>query len=72
MVKPEEILEDLETIRREIEKLGASISIGVSYGVIANIKARNRREAYRNITVKNAFKALREAKRKGGNRILVR
>ena len=72
MIKPEEVLGDLEKIRREIEKLGASLSIGVSYGVIVNIKARNRREAYENITVKNALKALREAKRKGGNRIVVK
>ena len=72
MTKPEEVLSDLEKIRREIEKLGASLSIGVSYGVIVNIKARNRREAYENITVKNALKALREAKRKGGNRIVIK
>lgn len=72
MIKPEEVLGDLEKIRREIEKLGASLSIGVSYGVIVNIKARNRREAYENITVKNALKALREAKRKGGNRIVIK
>ncbi|OYT50817.1 MAG: hypothetical protein B6U76_12065 [Desulfurococcales archaeon ex4484_217_2] len=72
MIKPEEVLGDLEKIRREIEKLGATLSIGVSYGVIVNIKARNRREAYENITVKNALKALREAKRKGGNRIVIK
>ncbi len=72
MTKPEEILDDLEKIRKEIEKLGATISIGVSYGIIINIKPKNRREAYRNITVKNALKALREAKRKGGNRIVVK
>jgi len=72
MTKPEEVLSDLEKIRREIEKLGASLSIGVSYGVLINIKARNRREAYENITVKNALKALREAKRKGGNRIVIK
>jgi len=72
MTKPEEVLSDLEKIRREIEKLGSTLSIGVSYGVIVNIKARNRREAYENITVKNALKALREAKRKGGNRIVIK
>ena len=72
MIKPEEVLGDLEKIRKEIEKLGATLSIGVSYGVIVNIKARNRREAYENITVKNALKALREAKRKGGNRIVIK
>jgi len=72
MTKPEEVLDDLEKIRKEIEKLGATLSIGVSYGVIINIKARDRREAYKNITVKNALKALKEAKRKGGNRIVIK
>ena len=71
MVKPEEVIEDLENIRRNIEKLGATLSIGVSYGPLDVIKARNRREAYSGLTVKRALKALREAKRKGGNKIII-
>ncbi len=72
LTRPEEVIKDLEQIRKEIEKLGASLSIGVSYGPIIAVKARTRREAYSNITVKNALKALREAKKKGGNKIVVK
>lgn len=71
LVKPEEIIGDLKNIKRAMEKLGVTLSIGVSYGPLDIIKARSRREAYSGFTVKKALKALREAKRKGGNRIVI-
>jgi len=71
MVKPEEVIKDLENIRRNVEELGATVSIGISYGPLDVIKAKNRREAYSGLTVKKALKALREAKRKGGNKIII-
>lgn len=70
-VRPEEIMEDLERIRVEIKRMGGSISMGVAYGPIYPRKARNRREAYSSATAKLALKALREAKRLGGDRIVV-
>jgi len=71
LVEPVEIMDDLENIRREIEKLGVTISIGVAYGPITGRKASNRRDAYKGYTRKIALKALKEAKRLGGNRIIV-
>lgn len=70
-VEPSEVLGDLEVIRARIEELGSSISIGVSYGPLPSIRYRSRRGVYKSTTVKMAFKALREAKRRGGNRIVV-
>ncbi len=70
-VKPEEIIDDLKRIKAEIEKLGASISIGVAYGPLEPVKVRCRRDAYSGITRRKALKALREAKRKGGNKIVI-
>ena len=70
-VTPDEIKEDLELIRRRIEELGASISIGVAYGPILGFKARGRRGAYSGATRRLALKALKEAKRLGGNKIII-
>lgn len=70
-VKPNEILDDLEKIREEISRLNASISIGVAWGPISGKVALNRREAYIGVTRRKAFKALKKAKRLGGNRIII-
>lgn len=70
-VEPNEVLEDLEKIRRRVEELGGSLSIGVAYGPSITIKAKSRREAYLSPLVRMATKALRKAKRSGGNRMKV-
>lgn len=70
-VEPREILRDLEDIRARIEELGSSISIGVSYGPLHSMRVRGKRELYSSTTIKLAFKALRKAKRMGGNRIII-
>ena len=69
--KPEEVIEDLRKIKYEIKKLGATLSIGIAYGPLEPIKPRNRREAYSGITRRKALKALREAKRRGGDKIVI-
>ena len=71
LVRPEDVMEDVKRISETIKSLGASISIGMSYGPIIFMKARNRREAYSNPTIRLALKALQEAKRRGGGRIIV-
>ncbi len=65
-----QIIVDLEKIRLEIEKLGGSITIAVALGPIIGKPAKNRREAYNTPTRRLALKLLREAKRKGGNRVI--
>ncbi len=67
----EEIIEDLERIRMEISRLGASISIAVALGPVTGKPAKNRREAYNSYTRKRALKLLREVKRAGGNKVAV-
>ncbi len=71
-VKPEELRGDLEFIRREINKLGASISIVAVYGFVGLKACKDRREAYTATpTRKLALKLLRKIKRMGGNRVLI-
>lgn len=73
---PEELYNDLEEVRKKIEKLGketkshAHLSIGVAYGKIGNIKPCSRRDLIRTPLGKKAWKALKEAKRTGGNKII--
>ncbi len=70
-VKFEAIEEDLRKIIDEIRGLGASISIGVSYGLVTGREALTRREAYYGTpTRRRAVRALREAKRMGGGKII--
>lgn len=71
-IKPEEVIDDLRKMKNEIKKLKVTMSIGLSYGPLDVLKARNRREAYSGLTVKRALKALNEAKRKGGNKIIIK
>ncbi|WXG41275.1 MAG: hypothetical protein WED07_11005 [Candidatus Freyarchaeum deiterrae] len=72
----EEISADLEVIRKKIEELGketksnAHLSIGVAYGKIGNVKPRSRRELTRTPLGNGAWKALHEAKKTGGNKIM--
>jgi len=72
----EELNRDLENIRKEIETLGkktksnATISIGVAYGNIYNLKPQSRREIVKSPLGNRAWKALQKAKRSGGNKII--
>lgn len=78
VVEPEteELYADLEKIRRKIEELGretksfAHLSIGVAYGKISNVKPRSIRELTRTPLGNNAWKALKKAKKTGGNKII--
>jgi len=77
----EDLLQDLEHIRAEIERLGkisktnATISIGVAVGKsIDNKPAKSRKKEYliTDPIRKFAKNALKVAKRSGGNRIIIR
>ncbi|MEM3526223.1 MAG: hypothetical protein QXV37_02310 [Candidatus Jordarchaeaceae archaeon] len=73
---PEKLYNDLEEIREKIEKLGketksnAKLSIGVAYGKIENIKPRSKRELIKTPLGKKAWKALKTAKKTGGNKVI--
>ncbi len=67
-----ELLNDLERVKQEINKLGARITIVVIRDYVYPRPARNRREAYSGTPGrKRALKLLRKAKRSGGNQIVV-
>lgn len=75
------LLNDLEEIRSEIEKLGkesgtnATISIGVARGPIYETKparSRKKQHLYNDPIRALAKKALNEAKKKNGNRIIIK
>ena len=71
-VRPKELKDDLEYIRREINRLGASISIVAVYGFVGLKACRDRREAYTATPTRRlALKLLRKIKRIGGNRVLI-
>lgn len=70
--KIDELKKDLEKIKDEINKLGASISIVVVKDYVTGKPARSRREAYRGTPGRRkALRILRKVKRRGGNRIYV-
>ncbi|MET1101205.1 MAG: hypothetical protein ABWW69_01815 [Pyrodictiaceae archaeon] len=72
LVEPEEVRSDLEEIRKEINKLGVGVTIVAVKGYVGLKPARNRREAYYGTPDRaRAVSLLREAKRKGGNRVYV-
>jgi hypothetical protein len=73
LVCPEELREDLERIKTEINKLGVSITIVAVCGYVGLVQRnRNRREAYTATPARRlAAKMLQEAKRRGGNRIVI-
>ncbi|RLF04977.1 MAG: hypothetical protein DRJ60_06310 [Thermoprotei archaeon] len=72
-----EVLKSLEKIRREIERLGresgsnATLSIGVYIGPITSMKPQPLSEAKKAPEVVMALRALKKAKKMGGNRIVV-
>lgn len=76
-----DLLNDLEELRSEIEKFGiksgtnATISIGVARGPVYNTKparSRKKEHLYNDPTRALAKKALNEAKKKNGNRIIIK
>lgn len=71
-VKPEELKEDLEYIRRRIKELGATITIVAIKGHVGLKPARSRREAYYGtLSRKLAHKLLKSAKRRGGDMVVI-
>jgi len=67
-----EIVSDLEEIKREINKLGASISIVVIRDFVYPRRASSRREAYSGTPGRRrAWRILRRVKRAGGNKLLI-
>jgi len=76
-VDVEEVLEELERVRLEIERIGresgsnATISIGVYVGLITSLKPQPLSAAKKTPEVAMALRALRKAKKKGGNGIVV-
>jgi len=73
----EEVLGELERVRLEIERIGkesgsnATISMGVYVGPITSLKPQPLSEARRAPEVVMALRALKKAKKKGGNAIVV-
>jgi hypothetical protein len=72
MVEPEELLDDLENIKRELNRLGVGVTIVAMRGVVGSARKLERREAYRGSPYRAAAsKILRRAKKRGGNVIVV-
>jgi len=71
--EPDELLEDLREIKRRINGLGVGVTIVAVKGYVGLIqRTRNRRAAYKATpTRRYALRLLRNAKRKGGNIIVV-
>ncbi len=71
-MEPTEIAGDLEEIRREIERLGASITIVAVKDYVLMKRAAERREAYMATPGRRrAARLLRKAKRRGGNTVVI-
>ncbi len=72
MVEPEELREDLERILEELRRVGVTATIVAIHGYVGLKPARNRREAYTATPYRRlAARLLREAKRRGGNRLII-
>lgn len=76
-VSIDEVLRELENIRLEIERIGlesgsgATVSIGVYFGPITSLKPRPLSGAKKEPEVLMALRALKRAKKGGGNKIVV-
>ena len=69
---PQQLIKDLEEIRRTIGGLGASISIVVVCDGVVGKAARTRAEAYRGTPLRRrAYSLLRKIKRMGGNKVVM-
>ncbi len=72
LVEPEELRSDLEELKREINRLGVGVTIVAVKGFVGLKPAKNRREAYYGTPSRRlAWKLLREAKRRGGNTLVI-
>lgn len=73
----EELLDDLEELKENIYRLGKelvlpiTISIGMSVGRPPVIRLRDSRDLTRTLLFKSAKKALKTAKKSGGNQIII-
>lgn len=71
-VEPSEVASDLEEIKKEVERAGASITIIAIKDYVIARPARDRREAYYGTPGRlRALKLLRKVKRRGGGRMIV-
>ena len=71
-VEPWEVKEDLESIRRELNRVGVGVTIVAVKGYILGRPARDRREAYYGSPSRSYAKHLLERlKRKGGNMVFI-
>lgn len=67
----DEIIKDLEEIRDEINKLGASVSIAIVIDIVCPELSGSRRLAYRGtIGRKRAWRLIRKIKKNGGNKVV--
>ncbi len=72
LVEPEELLPDLEEIKRELEKLGVTATMAAVKGYVGLKPARDRREAYSGTPYRQlAWRLVRRAKARGGGRIII-
>jgi len=70
--EPEELERDLEAVREELNRLGVGVTIVAVKGYVGLKPARSRREAYTGTPFRRmAYRLLREAKRRGGNTIVI-
>jgi len=76
-VDVDEVLKELERVRLEIERIGkesgsnATISVGAYVGPITSLKPQPLSEAKKAPEVMMALRALKKAKKRGGNKIVV-
>jgi GGDEF domain-containing protein len=68
----DQIISELEYIASRVRELGVTVTAVVATDYVTARPARDRREAYRGTPGRRrALRALREAKRRGGNRVVV-
>ena len=71
-VEPWEVKEDLEEIKREVNRLGVGITIVAVKGYVTGEPASNRREAYYGTPSRSYAKSILERlKRRGGNTMFI-
>jgi len=72
-VDPQDLIDDLEYIRRRLSELGVGITIVAVKGYVGAVsRSVDRRAAYRATPTRRlAAKLLRETKRAGGNRVVI-
>jgi len=72
LVEPEELIQDLEYIKQELNRLGVGVTIVAVKGYVLGRPANDRREAYTATPFRRyALSILRRAKRRGGNQVVI-